>query len=141
MEGIRGSGFDVGAHANRNGGFELHGVGGRTLAQACGGGMRTVLRMFTHGFPNLGIINGLKQAAATWNITVMMRRQSEHFAAVVKKCLDGNIKTFDAKPAAQEIWFQWRTNERATLFFAQLRARTATRGTRSACRLCLTPSG
>ena len=101
---IYGSGFDVGAGPERNGGFELYGIGGQSMRQAWAGGMRTVLGMFSHGFPNFGIINGLKQAAVTWNITFMMRRQSEHFAAVVKKCLDGNIKSFDPKPEAEDKW-------------------------------------
>lgn len=101
---IYASGFDTAAPADRCGGFDLIGADGRTLTESWKGGMRTVLGMFVHNFPNLGIINGLKQAAITWNITFMMRKQAEHLAQVVKKCLDGGVNYFEAKPNAEDEW-------------------------------------
>ena len=101
---IYGSGFEVAAAADRAGGMEVTGAGGQTLAEYWRGGMKSLHGMFVHGFPNLGIINALKQAGITWNITYMMRKQSEHFAAVVKSCIDAGIEVFDLKPEAEVNW-------------------------------------
>ena len=101
---IYASGFEVAAPADRAGGFELAGKGGQTLAQYWQDGRRSLHGIFVHGFPNLGIMNGLKQAAITWNITYMMRKQGEHFAHVVKRCLDGGTRVMDVKPEAEAAW-------------------------------------
>ncbi len=101
---IYASGFEVAAPADRTGGFDLVGAGGQTLAQYWQDGRRSLHGIFVHGFPNLGIMNGLKQAAITWNITYMMRKQGEHFAHVVKRCLDAGTRVMDVKPEAEAAW-------------------------------------
>ncbi len=101
---IYASGFEVAAPADRTGGFDLVGAGGQTLAQYWQDGRRSLHGIFVHGFPNLGIMNGLKQAAITWNITYMMRKQGEHFAHVVKRCLDSGTRVMDIKPEAETAW-------------------------------------
>jgi cyclohexanone monooxygenase len=101
---IHASGFEVAAAADRTGGFELYGDAGQTLAQYWQDGRKSLHGIFVHGFPNLGIMNGLKQAAITWNITYMMRKQGEHFAHVVKKCLDRGALVMDVKPEAEAAW-------------------------------------
>ncbi len=98
------SGFEVAAATDRAGSFKLVGADGRTLPETWAAGMRTLHGMMTRNFPNAAIINGLKQASITWNITFMMRRQSEHFAAVVKRCLDAGIDRIEVTDAAQESW-------------------------------------
>ncbi len=103
---IYASGFEVAAPADRTGGFELVGVGGQPLADYWRDGLKSLHGMMVHGFPNMGIINGLKQASITWNITFMMRKQSEHFAAIVKRCLESNVALFDVKPAAEQDWLK-----------------------------------
>ena len=101
---IYASGFEVAAPADRTGGFELVGRGGQTLAQYWQDGRKSLHGIFVHGFPNLGIMNGLKQAAITWNITYMMRKQGEHFAQVVQRCLQSETRTMDVRPEAEQAW-------------------------------------
>jgi hypothetical protein len=59
--------------------------------------------MFVHNFPNMGVISGLKQAGITWSITTMNRRQAEHYAALVKRCLDQHV-SFDVTEQAEQAW-------------------------------------
>ena len=101
---IYASGFEVAAAADRAGSFALIGAGGQTLAQYWQDGRKSLHGIFVHGFPNLGIMNGLKQAAITWNITYMMRKQGEHFAHVVKRCLNAGKRVMDVTPEAEAAW-------------------------------------
>ena len=101
---IYASGFEVASPPDRTAGFEMHGAGGISLGEYWKDGRKTLHGIFTHNFPNMGVISGLKQAGITWSITFMNRRQSEHFAAVVKRCLDEDIASFDVKPEAEQRW-------------------------------------
>ena len=51
----------------------------------------------------MGVISGLKQAGIAWSITFMNRRQAEHFAALVKRCLNTGTN-FDVTPDAEQAW-------------------------------------
>ena len=51
----------------------------------------------------MGVISGLKQAGITWNIVFMNRRQAEHFAALVKRCIDRGVD-FEATEQAEQDW-------------------------------------
>ena len=101
---IYGSGFEVASPPDRTAGFDMHGVEGISLSEYWKGGRKTLHGIFSHNFPNMGVISGLKQAGITWSITFMNRRQAEHFAAVVKRCLDEDIEAFDVKPDAEQRW-------------------------------------
>ena len=81
----------------------MKGVGGITLSDYWRGGRKTLHGMFVHNFPNMGVISGLKQAGITWSITTMNRRQAEHYAALVKRCLDHTV-SFDVTEQAEQAW-------------------------------------
>ncbi|MEG3155552.1 flavin-containing monooxygenase [Sphingomonas sp. RB1R13] len=101
---IYGSGFEVASPPDRTAGFDMHGVGGISLGDYWKGGRKTLHGIFTHNFPNMGVISGLKQAGITWSITFMNRRQAEHFATVVRQCLDKGVEAFDVTPDAELRW-------------------------------------
>ena len=101
---IYASGFEVASPPDRTAGFDMHGVGGTSLGDYWKGGRKTLHGIFTHNFPNMGVISGLKQAGITWSITFMNRRQAEHFAAVVKRCLDDGVVSFDVSADAEKRW-------------------------------------
>jgi cyclohexanone monooxygenase len=98
------SGFEVGASTSRAGGFELIGRKDMTLDQKWQGGRQTLHGMFVRGFPNLGIIFGAKHATATWNVPYTLRKQAEHFVAVVKHCADNGVSVFDVAQSAETRW-------------------------------------
>ena len=102
---IYASGFEVASPPDRTAGFDMRGVGGTSLSEYWVNGRKSLHGMLVHMFPNMGIISGLKQAGITWSITFMNRRQAEHFAALVRRCLEtGN--NFDVKPEAEEAWLE-----------------------------------
>ena len=100
---IYASGFEVASPPDRTAGFDMHGVGGISLSDYWADGRKTLHGILTHNFPNMGVISGLKQAGITWSITFMNRRQAEHYAALVKRCLDSGTN-FDVKPEAELTW-------------------------------------
>lgn len=100
---IYASGFEVASPPDRTAGFDMKGVGGITLSDYWRGGRKTLHGMLVHNFPNMGVISGLKQAGITWSITTMNRRQAEHYAALVKRCLDSG-SNFDVTEQAERDW-------------------------------------
>jgi cation diffusion facilitator CzcD-associated flavoprotein CzcO len=100
---IYASGFEVASPPDRTAGFDMHGVGGISLSDYWANGRKTLHGILSHNFPNMGIISGLKQAGITWNIVFMNRRQAEHFAALVKRCLDTGVN-FDVTSEAEDRW-------------------------------------
>ncbi len=101
---IYASGFEVAAPPDRTAGFEMKGAGGVTLGSHWENGRTSLHGMWVHNFPNMGIISGLKQAGITWSITFMNRRQSEHFAAVVRRCLDEGLDRVEPTEQAERDW-------------------------------------
>jgi len=102
---IYASGFEVASPPDRTAGFDMRGVGGITLSDYWSAGRRSLHGMLVHNFPNMAVISGLKQAGITWNITFMNRRQAEHYAALVKRCIDRGVN-FDVTDAAEQFWLQ-----------------------------------
>jgi len=84
----------------------MRGVDGITLGDYWKDGRKSLHGIFVHNFPNMGVISGLKQAGITWSITFMNRRQSEHFAAVVRNCLDNDIIVADVTEDAEQRWIE-----------------------------------
>lgn len=98
------SGFEVASPPDRTAGFDMHGRGGVTLSENWKDGRHTLHGMFTRNFPNMGVISGLKQAGITWNITFMNRRQAEHYAAIVRRCKEADVTTFEVTSEAEARW-------------------------------------
>lgn len=102
---IYASGFEVASPPDRTAGFDMHGVGGISLSDYWANGRKSLHGILVHNFPNMGVISGLKQAGITWSITFMNRRQSEHYAALVKRCLDTGVN-FDVSEKAEQDWLK-----------------------------------
>lgn len=100
---IYASGFEVASPPDQTAGFDMRGIGGMTLAEYWSESRRSLHGMLVHNFPNMAIISGLKQSGITWNITFMNRRQAEHYAALVKRCLESGVN-FDVTNEAEQGW-------------------------------------
>ena len=68
-------------------------------------GMRTLLGIHTHGYPNLFIMGGY-QASFQFNLTDMLQTQGDHIAECIAYARAHNHHTIDPTPEAEEWWVQ-----------------------------------
>ena len=68
-------------------------------------GIRTLLGVHSHGFPNLFIMGGY-QASFQFNLTFMLQTQGDHIAECIKLVRDKDAATIDVKPDTEEWWVQ-----------------------------------
>jgi cation diffusion facilitator CzcD-associated flavoprotein CzcO len=66
-------------------------------------GIRTLLGIHTHGFPNLFIMGGY-QASFQFNLTDMLQTQGDHIAACIAHVRENNLRTIDPTSAAEDWW-------------------------------------
>ena len=66
-------------------------------------GIRTLLGIHTHGFPNLFIMGGY-QASFQFNLTDMLQTQGDHIAACIAHVRENNLRTIDPTCAAEDWW-------------------------------------
>ena len=68
-------------------------------------GVRTLLGIHTHGFPNLFIMGGY-QASFQFNLTDMLQTQGDHIAECINYTRDHGYQTMDPTTEAEEWWVQ-----------------------------------
>lgn len=66
-------------------------------------GIRTLLGIHTHGFPNLFIMGGY-QASFQFNLTDMLQTQGDHIAECIRFTRDNGYKTMDPTYEAEQWW-------------------------------------
>ena len=81
------------------------GKGGLDLEEKYRDGIRTLLGIHTHGFPNLFIMGGY-QASFQFNLTDMLQTQGDHIAACVEYVRRNGYRTIDPTDTAEEWWVQ-----------------------------------
>ncbi|MFC7496979.1 MULTISPECIES: flavin-containing monooxygenase [unclassified Nocardioides] len=86
-------------------GFDLHGVGGLTLAEKWRDGMRTLHGITTHGFPNLLIIPGPNsQGTVTTNFTHNLSECAAHIGHIVGAVAERGATGFSLTAEAENAW-------------------------------------
>jgi cyclohexanone monooxygenase len=68
-------------------------------------GIRTLLGIHTHGFPNLFIMGGY-QASFQFNLTDLLQVQGEHIANCIDLARRNGFETIDCTAEAEESWVQ-----------------------------------
>ncbi len=68
-------------------------------------GIRTLLGVHSHGFPNLFIMGGY-QASFQFNLTFMLQTQGDHIAECIKLAREKGAATIDVKADTEEWWVQ-----------------------------------
>jgi cation diffusion facilitator CzcD-associated flavoprotein CzcO len=68
-------------------------------------GIRTLLGVHSHGFPNLFIMGGY-QASFQFNLTFMLQTQGDHIAECIKLAREKGAATIDVKAETEEWWVQ-----------------------------------
>jgi cation diffusion facilitator CzcD-associated flavoprotein CzcO len=84
---------------------EIRGVGGLEINDKYRDGVRTLVAIHSHGYPNLFIMGGL-QASFQFNLTDVLHAQGEHIAACIDHVRRNGYRTIDATPEAEEFWVQ-----------------------------------
>ncbi|MGK0337040.1 MAG: cation diffusion facilitator CzcD-associated flavoprotein CzcO [Candidatus Azotimanducaceae bacterium] len=81
------------------------GRNGQDLEDKYDDGVRTLLGIHTHGFPNLFIMGGY-QASFQFNLTDMLQTQGDHIAECINYTRDHGYQTMDPTADAEEWWVQ-----------------------------------
>ncbi|MGD8833110.1 MAG: NAD(P)/FAD-dependent oxidoreductase [Pseudomonadales bacterium] len=81
------------------------GKGGLDLEDKYADGIRTLLGIHTHGFPNLFIMGGY-QASFQFNLTDMLQTQGDHIAECIDYVRRHGYRTLDPTEDAEEWWVQ-----------------------------------
>jgi cyclohexanone monooxygenase len=84
---------------------EIRGVGGIEINDKYRDGVRTLVAIHSHGYPNLFIMGGL-QASFQFNLTDVLHSQGDHIAACIDYVRSSGSHTIDATPEAEEWWVQ-----------------------------------
>jgi cation diffusion facilitator CzcD-associated flavoprotein CzcO len=84
---------------------QIRGEGGLDLNDKYRDGIRTLVGIHSHGYPNLFIMGGY-QASFQFNLTDMLQSQGDHIAACIDYTRRHGYQTIDATPQAEEWWVQ-----------------------------------
>ena len=84
---------------------QIKGKDGVDLEDKYADGIRTLLGIHTHGFPNLFIMGGY-QASFQFNLTDMLQTQGDHIAECIHHVRSNGFKTMDPTFDAEEWWVQ-----------------------------------
>jgi cation diffusion facilitator CzcD-associated flavoprotein CzcO len=84
---------------------QIKGEGSLDLNDKYSNGIRTLLGIHSHGYPNLFIMGGY-QASFQFNLTDMLQSQGDHIAACIDYTRRHGYPTIDVTPEAEEWWVQ-----------------------------------
>jgi len=99
---IYATGFEVQKTGTWN---RILGEGGRDLQDKYADGIRTLLGIHTHGYPNMFIMGGY-QASFNFNLTDVLQAQGDHIAACIDYVRTNGYATIDCTEAAEEWWVE-----------------------------------
>jgi cyclohexanone monooxygenase len=102
---IYATGFDFMMEYTKLTGFEIRGRQGQRLSERWAEGTRTFFGLHTRGFPNLLMLT-VSQASATYNYLHVADEQANHFAHLVRRCLDDRVRTLDVNEADENAWVE-----------------------------------
>jgi cyclohexanone monooxygenase len=101
---IYATGFEAVTTSHKTGGFEIFGRDGQSLDAKWATAVRSLHGIYSHGFPNLFLVAGLRQGAPTLNFPYMADEQACHAAKVVKNMLDNGVTVMEVTQEAEDGW-------------------------------------
>jgi cation diffusion facilitator CzcD-associated flavoprotein CzcO len=81
------------------------GTDGRELQEKYADGIRTLLGVHTHGYPNLFVMGGY-QASFSFNLTDILQAQGDHIAACIAYAREHDTGPLDPTPDAEDWWVE-----------------------------------
>ena len=97
------TGFEVGTGYERRAGYQIHGVGGRTLEAKWAEGARTLHGLTANGFPNCFIFSTI-QSGFTVNYPHALAEQATHAAHIIAHALETGRERVEATEAGEQAW-------------------------------------
>ncbi len=79
------------------------GEGGLDLNDKYADGIRTLLGIHSHGFPNLFVMGGY-QASFQFNLTDLLQVQGDHIANCIDSARRNQLDTIDVRPESEQWW-------------------------------------
>ncbi|MEZ5376625.1 MAG: NAD(P)/FAD-dependent oxidoreductase [Acidimicrobiales bacterium] len=79
------------------------GEGGLDLNDKYADGIRTLLGIHTHGYPNLFVMGGY-QASFQFNLTDLLQVQGDHIATCIDIARRNEFDTIDVRPESEQMW-------------------------------------
>jgi len=98
------TGFEVVTTWNKAAGLDIIGRDGVNLDGKWADAVKSLHGLYTHGFPNLFIVAGLRQGAPTLNFPHMCEEQATHAAAMVALLLREGVRVMEVTQAAEHRW-------------------------------------
>jgi len=102
---IYATGFEVGTNFSRRAGYEIYGIGGKSLTEHWQDGARTFHGFHSHGFPNCFIVSGV-QSGFTVNFPHMLEEQARHIAHILEHAQANNIRRIEVTEKSEEWWVE-----------------------------------
>jgi cation diffusion facilitator CzcD-associated flavoprotein CzcO len=99
------TGFEVGTSYARRAGYQIRGVGGRTLEEKWADGANTLHGMTANGFPNCFIFSVI-QSGFTANYPHALAEQSRHAAYIIAEAINRQATRVDPSEEAEQAWTQ-----------------------------------
>ena len=99
------TGFEVGTSYARRAGYQIRGVGGRTLEEKWASGAKSLHGMTVNGFPNCFIFSTV-QSGFTANYPHALAEQAQHAAYVIAQALERQKTRVEPSEEAEEGWTQ-----------------------------------
>ena len=97
------TGFEVGTSYARRSGYQIHGVGGRTLEEKWADGAKTLHGMMANGFPNCFIFSVI-QSGFTANYPHALAEQSKHAAHIIAEAMGKQATRVEPTEEAELGW-------------------------------------
>ncbi len=97
------TGFEVGTAWTRRAGYDLIGIGGKTLSDYWSDGMKTYHGFSSHGFPNCFIL-GQSQNGGSVNLTSVLDDQAQHVSYIIKQIMDRGARYAQPAKQAETEW-------------------------------------
>jgi cyclohexanone monooxygenase len=101
---IYATGFEVVTTSHKTAGFHIIGRNGETIDEKWSKSVRSLHGIYSHGFPNLFFVAGLRQGAPTLNFPYMVDEQAAHAAAMVKAMLEDGLNVMEVTQEAEDRW-------------------------------------
>ncbi|MFI5626995.1 flavin-containing monooxygenase [Nocardioides sp. NPDC051685] len=101
---IYATGFEAAISPGRSGGFDVRGRDGLLLEDRWAAGAANLHGIYTHGFPNLHVIGGVRGAAVSINILYVNSEQAKHVAAVIADLNSRGVDSLEITAEAESDW-------------------------------------
>ncbi len=97
------TGFEVGTAFARRAGYDIVGIGGRTLSEHWAGGLRTMHGLASHGFPNCFFL-GFNQSAVPVSVPIALDRQARQITYMLSRAREAGRAVIEVTAAGEQAY-------------------------------------